>query len=185
MTADETLAGKLLVASPALTDPNFKRTVVFIIRHDEEEGAFGLILNRPLSHASVAEHLPGWAELSAPPPLIFSGGPVEPAVALALGRFPENAIDPGDAALPGVAIVNLAADEPAPTLETVRVFSGYAGWSPGQLEQEVDESAWFIVDAFAADIFSQEPGDLWRDVLKRQPGALATFAYFPSDPRQN
>lgn len=186
MADDDVLTGKLLVASPALTDPNFNRTVILVVRHTAEEGAFGLVINRPIDGAPLAEQLPAWAERAAPPVQIFRGGPVEPGAAFALGRFPENAPPPGEAVLPGVAVVDLTADaEAALGLEAVRVFGGYAGWSPSQLETELRDSAWFVVDALPSDAFATEPVTLWRDVLKRQPGALAMFAHFPPAPNVN
>lgn len=185
MSEDEALTGKLLVASPALTDPNFNRTVIFVVRHDPE-GAFGLVLNRPVETAPLQEHLPRWSTRAAHPALIFRGGPVEPSAAFALGRFPANATPADEAVLPGVAIVNLAADEEVSSgLEAVRVFTGYAGWTAGQLESELKESAWFVVDARPSDLFASEPETLWRDVLKRQTGSLAMFAHFPTRLGQN
>jgi putative transcriptional regulator len=184
MSDGDSLVGRLLVASPALLDPNFHRTVVLIIRHDSE-GAFGLVLNRPIEEVPVSEHLPAWSESVSAPPVIFRGGPVEPSVAIALGRFPENAMPGEEAGIPGVSTVDLSGDEPPAMLESLRIYSGCAGWSPGQLEGELKESAWFVVDAKASDVFSPEPEHLWREVLKRQAGALAMFAHFPTNPSAN
>ncbi len=185
MTDEGSVAGKLVVASPALTDPNFNRTVVFIIRHDEE-GAFGLVINRPLDEVFVQDHLPEWSTRAAHPPVVFRGGPVDPSVAFALGRFPENAVPPDESLLPGVAVVDLgAAESPPESLEALRIFSGYAGWGAGQLEGELKESAWFVVDARPFDLFSDDPDSLWRGVLKRQRGPLAMFAHFPANPSHN
>jgi putative transcriptional regulator len=65
------------------------------------------------------------------------------------------------------------------------VFAGYSGWGAGQLEREIEEEAWFVVDADPADPFSDNPETLWRDILKRQRGRLAMFAYAPKDPQVN
>lgn len=181
MSDDVILTGKLLVASPALTDPNFNRAVIFLVRHDAHEGAFGVVLNRPIEEVSVLEQLPAWAGFAAEPGYVFRGGPVDPRVAFGLGRYPENASPRVESVLPGIAVVDLSEVPPGESaLERVRIFSGYAGWSAGQLESELKESAWFVVDAQASDLFTREPETLWRDVLKRQQGGLAIFAHFPT-----
>lgn len=183
----ESLTGRLLVASPKLVDPNFARTVVLICRHDEE-GALGLVLNRPIDEAPVAEHLPAWQTRIASPPVVFLGGPVEPTAALALGRVLDGA---GHAALTpvtaSVSLINLG-EEPEvleAQLDAVRIFVGYSGWTGGQLEAEIAEGGWFVAGSQPADPFTDSPDDLWRRVLKREGGKLAMFAFAPEDPRVN
>lgn len=166
--------GSLLVASPLLADPDFFRTVVFLLRHDED-GALGLVVNRP-SGAPVSDHLPAWGALVVDPPVVFVGGPVEPAVAVALGD--RGAPTP----LSGVHMVDLEA-EPAATW--VRVFSGYAGWGPGQLEEEIDEGSWMVLHALAPDVRTEHPEGLWHDVLRRQHGPLRMLATYPPSPELN
>ncbi|MEX2504226.1 MAG: YqgE/AlgH family protein [Egicoccus sp.] len=179
--------GRLLVATPALEDPNFERTVVLILDHDED-GALGVVLNRT-SDLAVDEALVGWADLVAKPPVVFGGGPVEPTAIVALGRA--TASVPADEVvsprLDRVRLVDLAADPAlaAADLDRVRVFAGYAGWGPGQLEVEVDAGAWFTVDADPGDVFTAEPARLWQAVLRRQPDELALFSTFPADPSLN
>jgi len=184
------LAGRLLVAGPRLVDPNFFRTVVFVCRHDDE-GALGLVLNRPTG-IPVAEALPGWVEVLAPPNVVFLGGPVQPdmAVALALllperaGRADSEAWTPIDDRL---GLLNLSAppaDEVA-ALESLRVFAGYAGWAAGQLDFEVSSGDWWVLPADGEDPFTAAPGGLWRRVLHRQPGPVSLFADFPVDPSLN
>lgn len=175
--------GKLLVASPAIADPNFYRTVILLLRYDDE-GAFGLVLNRPLEDVAVDEHLPSWATNVSEPRVVFAGGPVEREVAFALGRCPENAELPG-MVLPGVAVLDVSTDPAADVLDGVRIFSGYAGWGAGQLEEEMKDSGWFVVDPIPGDVFSPAPHQLWRDVLRRQKGELAMFAHFPPSPSHN
>lgn len=179
----ESLTGKLLVASPRLDDPNFRRTVVLVLRHDVD-GAFGLVLNRPASTAAVADHLPDFGGVAAEPAVVFVGGPVEPGAAFALGRFAENAVLEQPAVLPGVNMVALDA-APPPSTDAVRVFSGYSGWGAGQLDEELRQSAWFVVEPRPSDVFSVAPTGLWREVLRRQPGALAMFALYPETPGLN
>jgi len=177
------LQGRLLVATPILTDPNFDRTVVYLCFHTEH-GAFGLVLNRPLEGVDVGDHLPAWTPHLSPPASLFVGGPVENTAALGLARGAagEGWTEVG----PRLGLVNLQ-HEPAGTsgIEDLRVFLGYAGWSDGQLEGEIEEGAWLVVDALPGDLFSGDPGSLWRNVLKRQPGDTALLAYAPRDPRAN
>lgn len=175
------LAGRLLVASPRLVDPNFVRTIVALLNHDEQ-GAMGLVVNRP-SDVPVADHLPEWMTRLASPPVVFSGGPVEPSVAIGLRRSYEEG--PRATPISGVAMVNFAEDEVEETAGDVRVFAGYAGWGPGQLEDEIEEESWIVVPAFAGDVFSQAPEALWARVLGRQGGQIALLASMPIDPQLN
>lgn len=183
---DAWLTGRLLVATPALEDPNFSRAVVLILDHDED-GALGVVLNRA-SSLGMRETLGGWTDLAAEPPVFFGGGPVEPEAIVALGRasFPEVG-EASTAILERIRLVDLGADpqQAAADLERVRVFAGYAGWAPGQLEEEIDQGAWFAVDARAEDVFTDDPERLWQQVLRRQRGTLAMFATFPLDPTTN
>lgn len=182
----EHLVGKLLVATPILQDPNFARSVVLICQQDED-GYMGLVLNRPLE-AEIAEHLPEWQHLCSAPQRIFEGGPVQREVALALGRHAPG--DPGEGwtvVSDVLGLLDLGRD-PAELwgeLERLRIFSGYAGWAAGQLEGEVREQAWFVVEADPGDPFTEDNEGLWQRVMRRQPGSLAMFATFPPDPSLN
>lgn len=182
------LGGRLLVAAPQLADPNFTRTVVLVIEHDEP-GAVGVVLNRPLQ-VEVGEILARWSDHAeaAGPAVIFSGGPVSPDAVIALGR-PVAAEPAGEwrAVVPGVGVIDLSvAPEDQPTaLAGVRLFSGYAGWGPGQLEDELEEGGWMVVDAMAGDAFAAQPEELWHDVLQRQGGRLAMLATYPPSPGVN
>lgn len=178
-------AGRLLVATPLLDDPNFWRTVVLLCSHDEE-GSFGLVLNRPLESA-VLDLVPNWRSFVATPQVMFAGGPVDRTQGFALGRSREPIEEDWWAPVgPGVGLLGFEGD---PTtlgiVEHVRVFAGYAGWGAGQLEDEVAEEAWFVVEALPDDAFSAAPERLWQDVLDRQRGELRLFAHFPDDPRWN
>ncbi|MFN0147677.1 MAG: YqgE/AlgH family protein [Dehalococcoidia bacterium] len=180
------LTGKILIASPLLKDPNFDRTVVFICAHSDG-GSFGLVLNRPLE-MEVADHLPQWLDVVSSPTALFRGGPVEPASAYGLARTRDRAPDEGWMAITGtLGLVDLSQDTSAlaPELIDLRIFTGYAGWSPGQLDEELQAEAWFVIEPGPGDLFTRAPGDLWREVLRRQPGKLAMFAYFPEDASQN
>lgn len=175
--------GRLLVATPKLADANFARTVVFIVAHGDE-GALGVILNRPLE---TAMH-PGWSEYAAPPAVAFSGGPVERMLILGLGRLAgEGPVSNWSPISCGTGLVDLESDPSAlrGQLLVVRTYQGYSGWAAGQLEREVNDDAWFVVDAEPDDLFSAQPEQLFHDVLRRQRGTLAMFANYPADPSQN
>ncbi len=176
-----TLRGRLVVATPALADPNFSHAVVFVIEHGGE-GALGVVLNRP-STATIASALPEWDELAAAPPVVFVGGPVQPSAVIGLVSADAGSPDVQHIA-DGVGVLDLSTDpsERAAALRAVRVFAGYAGWGPGQLEQEVEVGGWFIVDGAPDDVFTSQPDRLWRAVLTRQGGLLRTI---PEDPSLN
>lgn len=183
---DEWQTGRLLVATPALDDPNFDRVVILVLDHDED-GALGVVLNRA-STVPVGEALAGWVDLAATPPVVFGGGPVEPTAIVALGRAVDGAlIDGTTTVLERIQLVDLDTDPvmAAGDLERVRVFAGYAGWAPGQLEDEIVQGAWFAVDARAGDVFTDAPDRLWHQVLRRQPDELKLLATFPDDPAMN
>jgi putative transcriptional regulator len=188
LAAQEPAAGRLLVASPSLLDPNFVRTVVLLLDHDEE-GTLGVVLNRPTT-VLVASVLPGWADTVDDPPVLFDGGPVSGDSALAVACVPEvGREDPvGFRRLFGpTGMVDL--DTPlevlAPAMTRMRIFAGYAGWGGGQLDAELEEGSWYVVGAETADIFAESPADLWRQVLRRQHGPLAWVATMPLDPTHN
>jgi putative transcriptional regulator len=172
--------GQLLVASPILLDPNFVRTVILVLQHDQE-GAVGVVLNRP-SGEEVLRHLPEWAPRLEDPAVVFIGGPVDPAVAIGVVRTTRPA-EP--TAVSGVGMVDLEEDPASVGAGPVRIFSGYAGWGAGQLEAELAEGAWVVVPANAEDVFTDRPSALWSEVLKRQGGKLAMMASFPLDPSLN
>lgn len=185
--ADAGLRGRLLVATPALTDPNFARSVILLLEHSLE-GAVGLVLNRP-SETLVAEVLPDWSGQLAPPPVVFVGGPVSPDGAICLGRSPANI--PVAAGLwtffdGAVSTIDLIAGPgSAPAGGEVRVYAGYSGWGFEQLAAEIAIGSWYVVDGGVGDVFCADPDELWRGVLKRQSGQLAMVANFPSDPTLN
>ena len=180
--------GQLLVASPALTDPHFARAVVLVLDHDDD-GALGVVLDRP-SELAVQEVLPGWADIVDPPPTLFAGGPVSTGSALGVA-----VLVPGTASAPlgwrrvfgdtGLLDLDTPLEVLADALAGLRIFAGYSGWSPGQLEAEVAEGAWFVVPAQPGDLLCAEPEQLWGQVLRRQGGRLALLATFPADPLQN
>lgn len=170
--------GQLLVASPLLEDPNFRRTVVLICMHGPGEGTMGVILNRPLE-IHVSNDLPAWSELVASPAVFFGGGPVEPNLVLALARGDSDRLS--TEIEPGFGLVDLEADPNAApaALQRVRLFAGYAGWGADQLESEIGEGSWYVVDARPDDPFAETPDTLWREILQRQTGELQMLAFYP------
>jgi putative transcriptional regulator len=184
---ETTLTGRLLVATPSLEDPNFDRTVVLILQHDEEDGAMGLVLNRP-SGLPLDDELGPWGALAAPPDEVFIGGPVQPEVAIALGWLTADAGVPEGVqpVMDRVGVVDLRRSPvDFPQLMAIRVYAGYAGWSAGQLEGEIAQGAWFTLDADPWDPATADPDNLWRDVFRRQSDRLRMLATFPDDPSLN
>lgn len=184
--------GLLLVATPQLEDPNFRRSVVLLVEHDMDGGTLGVVLNRP-TEVPVDRVLPPWAELVTGPPVVFQGGPVALENALALARLPGEdeplgwrALD-GGAEVSRVGLVDLEAPPGllAAELLQLRVFAGYAGWSAGQLRSEIEDGSWYLVPAEAGDVFAGDPERLWQEVLRRQGGDLAFVSTFPEDPTLN
>lgn len=181
------LTGKLLVATPALTHPTFHRTVILVLDHGDH-GALGVIVNRP-SPIDVDTVLPSWQAHASDPGRVFTGGPVSQESALCLARVPGDRIEPDGLRwiYGSLAVVDLEMS-PAEICRHVaglRVFAGYSGWSAGQLEDEIEEGSWFVVDAEPPDAFSNAPEGLWEAVLRRQPGDLAFVASYPDDPEMN
>jgi putative transcriptional regulator len=175
----------LLVAAPPLVDPNFDRTVVFMLEHGES-GALGIVLNRP-SNTTLEDVFPEWRELVSPPGVAFAGGPVATDAVIALARRCHTPIDGFTEILDDLGTINLA-DDPLDiggSLVSLRVFAGYAGWAPGQLEAEMAQGAWFDVALQPDDPFAVAPERLWRDVLRRQRGRLSVFSTFPEDASVN
>ncbi len=179
-------SGVLLVAMPVLSDPNFDRTVVYVVDHGQQ-GTLGVVLNRP-SDTDLLEALPGWWSLSAAPRTFHVGGPCEQDTALCLGVGDPPPDVPGlRAVVQPVHLVDLDAD-PAITgavLDRLRVFAGYSGWGPGQLAAEIAAQAWAVVDSEPGDVVSEGAVGLWRSVLRRQGGTLAMLAAYTDDPSLN
>jgi len=180
----ESARGQLLIAGPPLLDPNFWRTVVLIVEHTEE-GALGLVLNRP-AEATVSETVPQLEEIIDPDEPVYIGGPVAPSSVIVLARFE----DPGDAALlafgdVGVLSSEFSLEQPVSGLRQGRAFVGHAGWGPGQLDGELERGDWILEPARIGDAFSEDPERLWAAVLTRKGGSYALIARMPADPSLN
>ena len=163
--------------------------MVLLLSHADDDGALGVVVNRP-SGTEVDEVLPGWQGLTAGPGVVFAGGPVQPEGAICLGRLhpdrrgPQVAVLPADPLLATVDLDSPPADV-APLVQRVRVFAGCAGWGPGQLEGEVDEGSWWVLDSLPGDPFTDAPQLLWRQVLRRQRGRLSLYSTWPDDAAVN
>lgn len=186
MTELASLTGRLLVASPVLADPNFDRAVLLLLDHDEE-GSLGVVLNHPTT-VGIGDVLEMWADSVGQPHVVFQGGPVGLDSALGLAAVPGEAEPLGWRRVHGaLGLVDLDAPPQLLTAELggLRIFAGYAGWSPGQLEKEITDGAWYVVDSEPGDAFSPKPEGLWRSVLRRQRNELALVATYPDDPGLN
>jgi putative transcriptional regulator len=172
----ESVTGQLLIAAPSMGD-YFHRTVILVIEHSEQ-GAFGLVLNRP-SETTVGEAAPELGELIGDEHLMHVGGPVQPNAVTAIGEHK----DPQDATKLIVAAVGMVDLDEPPDLARVRVFAGYAGWGPEQLDGELEQEGWILEDAHPDDPFGE--GDLWAQVLRRKGGEYALLARMPPDPSVN
>lgn len=180
---EATLTGRAIVATHRLQDANFHRAVVILLAHGDE-GAFGVVVNRP-SGVALPDQLAAWAPLAAEPAQIFLGGPVNRDAVVSLGVARRGVRAVRLQSVRGrLGIVDLTGDplRAKDELRAVRMFAGYAGWDSGQLETEVDDGAWFVVDPVPTDVVTRHPERLWRSVLARQGGIFTTV---PLDPSQN
>jgi len=181
MTTDRLTTGRLLVATPPLEDPNFDRTVVYMLDH-RSTGAVGVVLNHPTDEAEI-DGLEAWSSRLSPPAVVFAGGPVETDALIALSIGSGRIEGAWGELLRDIGTVDLALapEEVAETFERLRIYRGYAGWAPGQLDAEIDMGAWMVFEAETADVFTVDPAELWRTVLRRQGGRTAWIANAPDD----
>jgi putative transcriptional regulator len=179
----ETLTGHLLLSNASLFDPNFRRTVVLIGHHDEE-GAVGVVLNRPFE-VTVGDAVPPLAELVPPGEPLFHGGPVQPEAAVVVADF----ADPSQAGVIAFGTIGFLAEETdvagSGMLRRARVYAGYSGWGPGQLEGELEEDAWLVTPARPEDVFLDDTERLWGQVLARMGRDYDVMRTMPIDPSAN
>jgi putative transcriptional regulator len=165
--------GVFLVATPALADPNFRRSVV-LVTQSPDGGTVGFIVNRP-GRRSLAQILPDNELLKRFTEPLYLGGPVEAAGLFALIRTKDNpqgalrvlgdvsfALDP--------AVVEIVLRTPP---ERVRFFNGYAGWAPGQLAAELERGGWYVLNADADTVFRKDMDKLWEELVRRARAVTA------------
>jgi putative transcriptional regulator len=174
--------GQLLIAGPGLLDPNFQRTVVLIVEHTDE-GAFGLVLNRP-SETTVGEAVDELARFVDGDDTLFIGGPVSQSALIVLAEF-DDAQQAALVAFEDIGVLGEHGDEGLPQTRRGRAFAGHAGWGPGQLDSELDRGDWILEPAHREDAFADEPRSLWESVLTRKGGSYALVARMPTDPSMN
>jgi putative transcriptional regulator len=179
----DSLRGRLLISSGGLYDPNFRHTVVLIGEHNAE-GALGVVLNRALN-VSVRETLPTLSGLVPQDEPLYLGGPVHPSSPVLLAEL----VRPDLADIPifgsvGFLVGDVSADV-EPSIVRARVFAGYSGWGPGQLEAEMEDDSWIIEPAREDDVFTDSPDLLWSRVLQRKGPKYRRLSRMPYDPSMN
>jgi putative transcriptional regulator len=179
----ESLRGHLLISGGGLYDPNFRHTVVLVGEHNAD-GALGVVLNRALN-ITVEQALPPLSDLVPPGEPLFQGGPVQPdrPVLLAETAQPEL-VDVLVFGSVGFLVGDVSADT-RPSILRARVFTGYSGWGPGQLEAEMAVDSWIIEPARVDDVFTDTPDLLWSRVLERKGPEYRTLSRMPYDPSMN
>ena len=178
----DSLAGQLLISSPSLVDPNFRRTVVLMTHHNED-GAVGLVLSRP-SDLRIDEAVPDLGELPYADDVVFVGGPVQPEAFMVLAEF-DDVTEAAAPIMEGLGFMPADSEPEDLSIRRMRLFAGYSGWGAGQLEAELEEPSWIVVDAYPEDAFADDPDELWRAVLNRKGGRYALIAAMPFDPTLN
>jgi putative transcriptional regulator len=177
------LIGHLLISNANLFDPNFRRTIVLIGHHDDE-GAVGVVLNQPLAVA-VRDAVPPLGGLVEPEESLFDGGPVQPDSVVVVADF----VDPSRADVLAMGSIGFlppeADDDIGRAIRRARVYAGYAGWGPGQLEGELEEASWITAPALPGDVFHDDPSHLWDDVLRRLGRGYDMLRMMPRDPSMN
>lgn len=185
MAADKSLKGKLLLDSGQLTGSFFARTVILICQHDAD-GAFGLVLNRPTGGKAGDAIVANLPEALKELPL-FLGGPVQPTAMsflhsdvflpdgnvmanLSLGHSLDELLDVGESFSPE---------------KKVKLFAGYSGWAPGQLEDEIRRQAWLIHPASLEVVFSHDTRSLWSRLMRQKGWQYQLLAQIPDDPSLN
>ena len=177
------LRGQLIVAGPALLDPNFHRTVVLVCEHDHD-GAMGLVLNRP-SPIPADQAIPELGEALGPDDRLWVGGPVQTTSVVVLADFAEAGDGMPVAGQVGLVVPDTDLEDVAAAVHRARAFLGYAGWGGGQLDGEVADDDWIVADFHPDDAFTDEPDQLWSRVLGRKGGSYALLATMPPDPSVN
>ncbi|MEP6852352.1 MAG: YqgE/AlgH family protein [bacterium] len=195
LLSHEPAPGMVLVALPMLTDPNFVRSLIYLLESDLEAGSAGVVINSP-TRTPVGSVLPDWHDVMSRPGVVFRGGPVQPDGALCLATVTASPAEAPQGSIrlvrqrtaaARVGLVDLDADveEIRAAVSDLRVFAGHAGWAAGQLEAEIAQGAWWVVPSRIDDVFAADPARLWSRVLRRQPFPVNLLASYPEDPTLN
>lgn len=185
MDKRDPVAGSLLIAAPDMPDPNFRRSIVYMIEHDHS-GSLGVVITRR-SETDVRDILPAWAPLCAPSASFYIGGPVKPDTGIALVVLRSGADGEGHTGLQRidgrVHVVDLDSDpdEVRDLSEGMRIFVGYTGWAPGQLQGELDRGDWYVAPSLPGDLLAPARVDVWGEVLRRQEMPLPLYATYVGD----
>ncbi len=175
------LKGQLLLDSGQLRGSFFQRTVVLICQHDAE-GAFGLILNRATG-SSVGETIVADLPDALKTNPLYLGGPVQPS---ALSFLHTDSFIPDANVIPNLSLGHsvdslIELGESFSATRKVKMFAGYAGWSPGQLEEEMKRKAWLLHPASLELVFETEPGQLWQSILQKKGWRYKLLSQMPED----
>jgi putative transcriptional regulator len=175
------LSGQFLIAEVELGDPNFHRTIILMLEHNEE-GAFGLVVNRE-TEVTLGKVLEPYADIPQGELPIYYGGPVEQQYLFTLHSglpaeyMSEHILSPTKGVFfePDFTLVNAYLmkqweDTPPPERPDFRFYAGYSGWSPGQLERELTEDTWITIPAKSDLVFSKDPDTAWEDALRKKGG---------------
>ena len=177
--------GAVLIAPPMMQDPNFRRSVVLLCEHGVD-GSFGLILNRSIS-LNLTDVVEGMDLYEGP---LCMGGPVQPNTLHVLHRYGSSVGESVEISKEifwggDFEIIREKVENEITSANEIRFFLGYAGWTPGQLDAEIEQDGWIIAPSDQALIFPEDPDELWKTTLQRMGGEYALLANFPDDPRLN
>ncbi len=179
----ESLRGCLLISSGGLYDPNFRHTVILIGEHNAD-GALGVVLNRALD-ITVEQALPPLSHLVPPSERLFQGGPVRPGSPVLLAELASPELADILVFGPVGFLVGKVSTDIQQSILRARVFAGYSGWGPGQLEAEMGVDSWIIERAQVDDVFTDAPDLLWSKVLERKGPEYRRLSRMPYDPSTN
>jgi putative transcriptional regulator len=180
--------GILLIATPALQDPNFRQSVVLLCEHGAE-GALGVVINRP-TEINITEVLPQIPILEGQRHRVYAGGPVQRNNLLILFRLSEEEPQDTHHVVDGVYLggnlqtLERILEQPTNN-DSFRAFMGYSGWAPGQLENELQSGSWLTIPPDPTLVFEKDPSSLWAEVLQGMNENYKIYADMPFDPNMN
>lgn len=178
--------GSILISEPYLGDPNFERTVVLICSHSEDEGTFGLVLNR-MSNLKLSDVIDVYSDSFEAE--LGIGGPVQYNTLHYVHRLTQlpQAVKLGEDVYWGgdFEMLRTMIGSGLVSPSEIRFFLGYSGWTPGQLQEEIDKNVWIVNNNAANKLFNLEADSLWRSILREMGGKYKVLSNYPVDPRLN